>query len=199
MVVTPLMSSTEAGRAVTTVFIGGTAVIALHRSGARPSVLRAGEGIVAVVVLVSVLSRELGEVDDTLSVISLVLLCLLLLITPAVVVFRLAIRPAVTLDTVAGALAAYVQIGLFFTMLFRLVGIVETTPFFAEPGGSSLMDYEFFSFVTLTTLGYGDLVPATDAGKTLAMLEALLGQVFLVTVVAMAVSHLGSQRRPRET
>ncbi len=199
MVVTPLMSSTEAGRAVTTVFIGGTAVIALHRSGARRSVLRAGEGIVAVVVLVSVLSRELGEVDDTLSVISLVLLCLLLLITPAVVVFRLAIRPAVTLDTVAGALAAYVQIGLFFTMLFRLVGIVETTPFFAEPGGSSLMDYEFFSFVTLTTLGYGDLVPATDAGKTLAMLEALLGQVFLVTVVAMAVSHLGSQRRPRET
>lgn len=199
MVVTPFFASTEAGRTATTILVGGIAVIALHRSGARPTVLRAGEALVALIALASVLSRELGEVDDALTVIGLALLCLLLLVTPAVVVVRLAHRPAVTLDTVAGALAAYVQIGLFFTVVYRLVGIVQSAPFFAEPGGSSLMDYEFFSFVTLTTLGYGNLVPATDAGKSLAMLEALLGQVFLVTVVAMAVSHLGSTRRPDRT
>ena len=60
------------------------------------------------------------------------------------------------------------------------------------------MDFQFFSFVTLTTLGYGDLVPGTEVGQSLSMVEAVLGQVFLVTVVAMAVGNLGAtlpQRR----
>ncbi|MEZ5349172.1 MAG: potassium channel family protein [Microthrixaceae bacterium] len=54
------------------------------------------------------------------------------------------------------------------------------------------MDFQFFSFVTLTTLGYGDLVPGTEVGQSLSMVEAVLGQVFLVTVVAMAVGNLGA-------
>jgi len=54
------------------------------------------------------------------------------------------------------------------------------------------MDFQFFSFVTLTTLGYGNLVPASDVGQSLAVMEAVLGQVFLVTVVALAVGNLGA-------
>jgi len=160
-------------------------------------VVFAGQATVVGLALVSLLSRELGAADNTMSMIGVGLLCVLLLITPAVVVVRLAQRPRVTLDTVAGALAAYIQMGLFFASLFRLVGMIETTPFFTTPPDATVMDYQFFSFVTLTTLGYGNLVPATDVGKSLSMLEAVLGQVFLVTVVAMAVSNLGSPTRRR--
>ena len=98
----------------------------------------------------------------------------------------------------AGALAAYIQIGLFFATAFRLVELVGSAPFFTEITNPSTMDFQFFSFVTLTTLGYGDLVPGTEVGQSLSMVEAVLGQVFLVTVVAMAVGNLGAtlpQRR----
>ena len=57
-------------------------------------------------------------------------------------------------------------------------------------------DYSYFSFVTLTTLGYGDLVPRSDIARTLAVFEAILGQVFLVTAVARIVSLIGSERGP---
>jgi hypothetical protein len=197
--VTPFFAQSALGRVATTLLLGGTAVMALRRSGARRAVLFAGEAIVAGLALISVLSRELGDADNTMSMIGVALVCLLLLVTPAVVVVRLGQRPRVTLDTVAGALAAYVQIGLFFASVFRLVGMVQTTPFFGAAQDGTVMNYQFFSFVTLTTLGYGNLVPATDVGKSLAMLEAVLGQVFLVTVVAVAVSNLGNTVRPRRS
>ena len=197
MVVAPFFARTAPGRVATTLLMGGTAVIALRRSGARRAVVFTGEAIVAGLAVTSLLSRELGTTDDSLSVIGVALVCLLLLVTPAVIVVRLGQRPRVTLDTVAGALAAYVQIGLFFASLYRLIGMVQTEPFFGSAQDATVMNYQFFSFVTLTTLGYGNLVPATDIGKSLAMLEAILGQVFLVTVVAMAVSNLSRSARPR--
>ncbi|MCZ7630668.1 MAG: potassium channel family protein [Microthrixaceae bacterium] len=199
MVITPFFAPTALGRAATTLLLGGTAVMALRRSGARRSVVFAGEATVVVFAVISLLSRELGSTDNALSVVGTALVCVLLLVTPAVVVVRLAERPRVTLDTVAGALAAYLQIGLFFASLYRLVGLVETTPFFGSAPDGTVMNYQFFSFVTLTTLGYGNLVPVTDVGKSLAMLEAVLGQVFLVTVVAMAVSNLGGTVRSRRS
>jgi hypothetical protein len=199
MVVSPFFAQSALGRVTTTLLLGGTAVMALRRSGARRAVLFAGEAIVVGLALISVLTRELGAAENTLSMIGVGLVCLLLLVTPAVVVVRLGQRPRVTLDTVAGALAAYIQIGLFFASVFRLVAMVQTTPFFGEAQDGTVMNYQFFSFVTLTTLGYGNLVPVTDVGKSLAMLEAVLGQVFLVTVVAVAVSNLGNTVRPRNS
>ena len=61
-------------------------------------------------------------------------------------------------------------------------------------------DFEYFSFITMTTVGYGDLTPATRLGQTLVTFEAVAGQVFLVTVVALTVSNLGrSTMRARPT
>lgn len=197
MVVSPFLAPTVPGRVATVLLVGGTAVVALRRSGARRPVVLAGEAVVVLLVAMSAMSRELGDPDNTASVVALVLMCLLLLVTPGVVVLRLSRRPRVTLDTVAGALAAYIQLGLLFAAGYQLVGLVQTAPFFSTQSDPSLMDYQFFSFVTLTTLGYGNLVPGTDVGQSLAMLEAVMGQVFLVTVVAMAVSNIGRVRTPR--
>ncbi|MFV0316385.1 MAG: potassium channel family protein [Microthrixaceae bacterium] len=193
MLVTPYFSTNYLGRATATLLVGGTALLALRVSGARRGVLVAGNAIVALLTMSSVLSREVGPPDNALGAAGTALLCLLLLITPAIVVLRLAQRPRITLDTVAGALAAYIQIGLFFASAFRLVDLTSTGNLFTGIDDPSIMDYQFFSFVTLTTLGYGNLVPAVDTGKSLAMVEAVLGQVFLVTVVAIAVGNLGSK------
>ena len=73
--------------------------------------------------------------------------------------------------------------------MYRFVNIVNG-PFFVQPNVNGFT-FEYFSFVTLTTVGFGDFTAATDAGRAVAMLEALIGQVFLVTIVALVVSNLG--------
>jgi voltage-gated potassium channel Kch len=56
----------------------------------------------------------------------------------------------------------------------------------------------YFSFVTLTTVGYGDLTAAFDAGRIASIFEALFGQLYLVSVVALLVANLGRERRVRD-
>jgi hypothetical protein len=86
----------------------------------------------------------------------------------------------ISLNTVAAALAAYLMIGLIFTSAFRFVEIVDS-PFFSQTNVNPFT-YEYFSFVTLSTVGYGDFTPAGDAaGPALEkLLEGVFGQIFLV-------------------
>jgi hypothetical protein len=93
----------------------------------------------------------------------------------------------VNFRTILGAISVYMIFGLIFTSLYRAIDRLQSAPFFTE-GGSEVGDYVFFSFTTLTTTGYGNLVPAGQPGKMLAGLEMLLGQIFLVTLIAGLVS-----------
>jgi voltage-gated potassium channel Kch len=94
-----------------------------------------------------------------------------------------------------GVLCLYLLIGLLFAVAFDVVQEVGSTNFFTtEHAGRD--DFLYFSYSTLTTVGYGDLVAASNLGRSLAMTEALLGQIYLVTVVALIVGNL---RRSRET
>ena len=97
----------------------------------------------------------------------------------------------VTLNTVAAALAAWLLIGLIFTGGYRFVDIVAH-PMFSQPNTNGFTN-EYFSYITLSTVGYGDFTPNNDGGRTMAMLEALFGQAFLVTIVAMVVANLGRE------
>jgi hypothetical protein len=100
----------------------------------------------------------------------------------------------VTVNTLAAAVVAYLFIGFFFTSAFRLIGVVEDVPFFSEVSAPHAGIFQYFSFITLTTTGYGDFTAATDAGRAAALLEAVVGQVFLVTAVARIVSLLGQRQ-----
>ncbi|MGH9248606.1 MAG: potassium channel family protein, partial [Acidimicrobiales bacterium] len=68
------------------------------------------------------------------------------------------------------------------------VGSVQAGPFFGADGEGTVSQVLFFSFITLTTTGYGNLIPADNPGQSLAVLEALLGQLFLVTAVGKIVT-----------
>ena len=94
----------------------------------------------------------------------------------------------VTLETVLGALCSYVLVGLLFAFCYLAVAEFSSGPFFAQPGAHSQSEYVYYSFVALTTLGFGDLSPAVGLPQALTVLEALFGQIFLVTLVARLVT-----------
>jgi len=84
-------------------------------------------------------------------------------------------------------------VGLFFTFFCGFTASVALGPFFAFADRASAADYMYFSFSTLATLGYGDLMARTNLGRMLAVTEALCGQMYLVTVVALLVSNFARQ------
>ncbi len=113
---------------------------------------------------------------------------LLVTVTLPVTINRVLHHRRVSHETVLGALCAYVLIGLLFAFLYLAVSELRNEPFFVQPGEHAQSEYVYFSFVTLTTLGFGDLSPSVGLAQALTALEALLGQVFLVTLVARLVT-----------
>src|SRR5215210_880419 len=113
---------------------------------------------------------------------------LLVTATLPITISRVLHHRRVTYETVLGALCAYVLIGLLFAFLFLAVNEVRSESFFTQPGEHTQGEYLYFSFVALTTLGFGDLSPSVGLPQALTVLEALLGSIFLVTLVARLVT-----------
>jgi Ion channel len=121
---------------------------------------------------------------------------LMLLLTVVLIVRRVLARPSVTVQSIYGALSAYLITGLMFAACFSAIGHLEHSPFFADNQPASTQTYQYFSFTTLTTLGYGDFTAAGSGGRAIAVLEALTGQVFLATLVARLVSAYRGSAQP---
>ena len=94
----------------------------------------------------------------------------------------------------AGVLCVYLLIGSAFAFAYGIISALDDGNFFAQQHGGTISDFLYFSFVTQTTTGYGDLTAADDLGRSLAITEALTGQIYLVTVVALIVGNLGRAR-----
>jgi hypothetical protein len=103
----------------------------------------------------------------------------------------------VDLEVVLGALCAYLWIGAYFAFLYGAAAAVFQSPFFDQPGAENQLNYLYFSFTTLTTVGYGDLSPGYGPGRMLAATEAVIGQIYLVSVVAIIVGAFVRQKPPR--
>jgi hypothetical protein len=125
-------------------------------------------------------------------------LVVLVIATPIVIGRRLVQHTTVTQSTITGALCVYLLIGLSFASLFGMTEVLGWGPFFAGRVQTNDADFLYFSYTTLATVGYGDLVARTNLGRMLAVLEALIGQLYLVTVVALLVGNLGRGWRDRE-
>lgn len=108
--------------------------------------------------------------------------------TLPVTINRVVHHRRVTAETILGALSAYVLIGLLFAFLFLAVDDFRDASFFAQPGAHDQGEFLYFSYVALTTLGFGDLSPSVGLPQALTVVEALLGSIFLVTLVARLVT-----------
>jgi hypothetical protein len=113
---------------------------------------------------------------------------LLLLMAVVMVVRRILARPEVTIQSIYGALSAYLITGLMFASGYAALGHLSESSFFAGRQPATTQTFQYFSFTTLTTLGYGDFTAAENDGRSIAVLEALTGQVFLATLVARLVA-----------
>ena len=181
-------------RVVTVALQGLTLLAALRASQVGQSTFRFA-ALLALLALVSSVA-SLGLSPGGTTGVSFALNVLMVAGAPIAIGTAVWRRPVVDVHTVLGAICIYVLVGMLFAFLYGAIGEVGTDPFFVQASGATTADYLYFSFVTLTTVGYGDLTAAGDLGRSLASLEALLGQVYLVTIVATIVSRM-SRLRPQ--
>ena len=192
--ITAPLLSTRPSRVVTILFFVAALVLALRFARLPPLRVRHLRwvlvgGSVIVGLLVALVPGRLVIGFSSLWVAGI------LLFTVYVVVGRVLRHRIVTMQTIFGALSAYLLIGFAFSALFTATAALTTQPLFAEGSPADPDSIQYFTFITLTTTGYGDLTPAGQPGRSLAVLDALLGQIFLVTLVARLVSVFGLERR----
>jgi len=114
---------------------------------------------------------------------------LILLVSAGLIVRRVLARPEITLQSIYGAISAYLVLGLMFAAFYAGMYHFGGDTFFAQRGHSGdTRLFQYFSFVTLTTTGYGDYTAAASGGQAVAVIEAITGQIFLATLVARLVA-----------
>jgi len=123
---------------------------------------------------------------------------LLTLLAIGAIFRRLRLHAEINMLTVLAAVCIYVLLGLSFAFVFECVGEFGPKPFFTAHEAGTRSDYTYFSFVTMATVGYGDLTAEGGIGRALAVTEGLFGQIYLVTTVAALVGNLGRTRTPLE-
>ena len=113
---------------------------------------------------------------------------LVLLVAVVMIVRRVLTFGTVTLQSIFGAFSAYMIVGLMFASFFAAMYHFSGDVFFANNQPGNTQTFQYFSFTTLTTLGYGDFTALENSGRAVAVMEALTGQVFLATLVARLVA-----------
>jgi len=163
-------------------------VLALHISDVGRKFLLATASLAVIVAGASVPARIYG---GELEALVLLTWSAMMLLVPVAILRKIGkefSEGGVDLEVVLGALCAYLYIGAYFAFLYDVMARISESPFFAQPGADSKLNYLYFSFVTLTTTGYGDISPAYGPARMIAVTEAVIGQLYLVSVVAIVVS-----------
>jgi Ion channel len=178
------------------VLLGFVLLLALWETRADRRLMLPAGLLVVGVILASIVATVNGDIASAATRVPDALV--VALTPPAIVVGAvrdLRFRRAVTLQTVFAVLSIYILLGMFFANVYGSIDVLGGNPFFAEGQQANVAHCLYYSFTTMTTVGYGDLTARTSLGHTLSVSEGLLGQIYLVTVVALIVTNLG-RRRP---
>ena len=172
------------GRVAAVAIAGLTAIIALTSSDVPLGRVRFAAGAALAAVIATVLATS----SDGLLGVAFVVDSLLLAIAAVTILRRVVSSAMVDFRTILGAISVFTLLGLLFGFLFLALGRLVAGDVFVGVSHAQAREYLFFSYTTLTTTGYGNLVPAGDIGQILSVFEMLTGQIFLVTLVAGLVS-----------
>lgn len=187
---------TELTRLIGVILQGVVAMIALRAAGAHATMLRASLIVITALVgiaIVGVVSpSELTTATQRLITFGLISLTPIAVV--AGVVRELREDKRVTVETVYCGLCIYMLLGTGFAVLFGVLDDIGSTTFFAGGIEGTPSDFLYFSLATLTTTGYGDFTAGTEVGRAMSVTEALIGQMYLVTVLAVIVSNVRRQR-----
>jgi Ion channel len=166
----------------------GTLVLALRTSGWQVTQSRT-VFVLVVVGLGATVANLVWSGEGVVATLG-ILTGLLALAIGVVVALGAVEQGVVNSKSVAGAICVYILIGMVFLYLYGVMATLGHGPFFAQGTDGTRSLRLYFSYVTLATLGYGDYTPAGNGGHAFAVLEALIGQLYLVTVVAVVVTRL---------
>ena len=205
LVIAPIVEMTNVNvelLSVSLTLVLGSGVYALSR---RPWVLKLGVGIGLPAFLIEWTSNYYPTAPLVMA--NLGTFVVFLGFLGCVITYEMFQEDRVRLDTIFGGITIYLLFGLIWAFAFSIVE--HLTPGSYPSLGSPLQElrprYEFlfpeliyFSFVTLTTLGYGDIVPTNPLARTLAILEAIVGQLYVAVAIAALVGLHLSERSKRE-
>jgi uncharacterized membrane protein YeaQ/YmgE (transglycosylase-associated protein family) len=191
------LSPSDASRFVTIALQAATLVAAVRASSVRRSGTRAAALVAVLAVIAALITWAIrGDIPPAPAAI---VNGLLVAVAPVAIarglLHDLREQHEVTAATLAGVLAIYLLAGMFFSFVYGVIGAVDADGLFAQISTSNRQDQLYFSFVTLCTVGYGDLTPAGGVPRAFAVAEMLVGQIYLVTIVSLIVSNLGARRR----
>lgn len=178
---------TDWARIVIVLLQSTTLVVALWTSG-LVKYARASLGIVGVAIALALLL--VLRPSDTLTGIVGIFELVLTLAIAAIVAFGIVDQGEINEQSVTGAICVYLLLGLMFTFFYGAVAALDSAPFFTSGTDGNVPLRLYFSYVTLSTVGYGDYTASTNLGHMLAIIEALTGQLYLVTVVAVLVARM---------
>ena len=184
-------------RVISSIIAGFTLMLALYAAGVSAKRLK----IVGVIVVLSVLASIGGTASQSQAgnILTPAVGFMLSIGAPLAIARDLIRQPEVTTRSVIGAATIYLLIGVFFGQVYTLMASAGDTPFFAQGTDGTIAERLYFSFITITTVGYGDFTAATQWGRAFAAAEALIGQLYLVTVISVLVGNLGRKNRVLET
>jgi hypothetical protein len=182
-------------RAVVLALEGAALLVVVATSRERRAVRNARVRVLAVIAALVVAGVAVGAVPLPVVLATNSILTVGILLTLVGGLLRLVRLHGVTLQVVAGALTIYVLTGLIFAWVVSLVANVGDAAFFAQGGDASQGDRVYYSFTVLTTTGFGDLTAVTPVGHALAVVEMLVGQLYLVTVIGVIVGDFAGRSR----
>ncbi len=181
------------GQLVSVALSGGTLLFVLHTAEAHRRTFRISAVVVTAAVLSAAAALLLGDTvaSSTAGLVGL----LLAVVAPVVILRRIFVSPTITVRLVLGALAIYLLLGLAYAYLFPLLATLTGAPFFVQTTTPGTADYLYFSYTTLATVGYGDFTAANSLCRMIAISEGLVGQLYLVSAVALLVGNVGRTLR----
>ena len=170
-----------------------TLVVASWTSGLARLESPLNIGLLVLTVVLAAVNLVRGDtvLSDVLAIVSGVLV----VATAVIIALSIVDRGVIDRQSITGAVCVYLLLGMVFVFVYGAMASIGSGPFFAQGTDGTRALRFYFSYVTLATLGYGDYTPSGNAGHTLAVLEALLGQLYLVTVVAVLVARMRPRRR----
>jgi hypothetical protein len=194
-----LVNSPRWGGLVRTVPIAVTVLFSMHTSAARPRVVRLAQVAVVISLVFGILQAITNDLN--IGAVAFFFVGILLVFSPVAILRRILPKETVDIESLFAVVDVYIIIGLIYSVLFigmaHIAYANHRTPFLAQPPPTphSASDYVYLSFVTLTTVGFGDLTPLSDVARSVVVLEALMGQIFLVTLVARLVALYSHEHR----
>jgi hypothetical protein len=200
MISTAFLNGASWGLIVTLSLQTATLLLALRTSNAGPKSMRvaaivAGLAVVGVALAILTGNYEIAGLAYGVSMLALIV------VTPVVIVQRLLTHPVVNISTITGAASIYLIFGLFWATAYAVIGDLTRTgtqtaaeAFFIASRTPVGSDFVYYSYTTLSTVGYGDLTASSQIARMLSVTEALMGQLYLVIVVSLLVANLGRVR-----